>query len=207
MTDIRSIMKLGPVMPVVVIDDAKDAAPLAEALIAGGITAIEVTLRTDAALAAIKEISAAQPEMTIGAGTVLDADTAQAARDAGAVFAVSPGGTDALIEGCASCGLPLLPGAATPSEMMAMAERGFDALKFFPATQAGGVAYLKAVSGPLPDLLFCPTGGVSAANAGEFLALENVGCVGGSWVAERKAIADNDWKTITSRAREAAGLA
>ena len=145
--------------------------------------------------------------MALGAGTVLDADTAKAARDAGASFAVSPGGTDALVEGCASAGLPLLPGAATPSEMMAMAEKGFDTLKFFPASQAGGIAYLKAVSGPLPQLMFCPTGGINAANAGEFLALDNVGCVGGSWVAERGTIADGDWKTITERAKEASGLA
>ena len=206
MADIRSILKLGPVMPVVVIDDAGNAAPLAEALLDGGIKAIEVTLRTDAAIEAIGAVAKAVPGMTLGAGTVLDAATAKAARDAGAKFAVSPGATDALIEGCAACGLPLLPGAATPSEMMALAGKGFDALKFFPATQAGGVAYLKAVAGPLPDLLFCPTGGISAANAGEFLALANVGCVGGSWVADRGAIAEQDWEGITSRAREASGL-
>ena len=206
MAGIRSILKLGPVMPVVVIDDAGNSAPLAEALLEGGIKAIEVTLRTDTAIDAIESIAKAVPEMILGAGTVLDEATAKAARDAGAKFAVSPGATDALIEGCAACGLPLLPGAATPSEMMVLAAKGFDTLKFFPATQAGGVAYLKAVAGPLPDLLFCPTGGISAANAGEFLGLGNVGCVGGSWVADRDAITEQDWGGITTRAREASKL-
>ena len=206
MPDIRSILELGPVLPVVVIDRADDAAPLAEALLAGGITALEITMRTDAALAAIGAVSSALPEMAIGAGTVLDANAAKAARDAGADFAVSPGATESLVEGCADCALPLLPGAATPGEMMAMAELGFDALKFFPATQAGGAAYLKAIAGPLPHLLFCPTGGINPANAPEFLALGNVGCVGGSWVADRKDIADNAWEAITARAREASGL-
>ena len=206
MDEIRSILRLGPVMPVVVVDDAGNAAPLAEALLEGGIKAIEVTLRTGAALGAIEAVAKAVPEMVLGAGTVLDAATAKAARDAGARFAVSPGATEDMVGGCAACGLPLLPGAATPSEMMALAAKGFDTLKFFPATQAGGVDYLKAVAGPLPDLLFCPTGGISAANAAEFLGLANVGCVGGSWVAGRDAIAGKEWGKITTRAREASEL-
>ena len=206
MKEVRSILKLSPVMPVVVIDNADDAVPLSEALLEGGIKVIEVAIRTDAALDAMKAISAAQPEMTLGAGTVLDAAAALAARDAGAAFAVSPGATDGLVEGCASCGLPLLPGGATPSEMMALSEKGFDTLKFFPASQAGGIAYLKAIQGPLPHLLFCPTGGIDAGNAEAFLELGNVGCVGGSWVADRDAIAGKDWGGITARAREASSM-
>ena len=207
MADLRAILKLSPVMPVVVIDDAAGAIPLAEALLEGGIPSIEVTLRTDAALPAIKAIAGALPDMVLGAGTVLDAETARAASDAGASFAVSPGATEGLVEGCRKAGLPLLPGAATPSEMMAMAEMDIDTLKFFPANQAGGVEYLKAIAGPLPHLMFCPTGGINAANAGDFLALDNVGCVGGSWVADRKAIADGDWQGIAKRAKEASALA
>lgn len=206
MADIRSILALGPVMPVIVIDDAADAVPLAEALLEGGLQTIEITLRTDAALDAMAEIAHHCPDMVIGAGTVLEKDHARMAKQAGAVFAVSPGATPALIEGCADVGLDLLPGAASASEAMALYEQGFDALKFFPAVPAGGASFLKSLASPLPQITFCPTGGITQQTAPDFLALDNVGCVGGSWLATRVDIANKDFKTITERAKMAASL-
>jgi len=201
------VMRDAPVIPVIVLDDVAQAVPLARALVAGGIRMLEVTLRTPAALACIQAIARAVPEAVVGAGTVRSAADAQAARDAGARFAVSPGFTVAVGRACRDLGLPLLPGVATGSEIMQAQEEGYTQLKFFPAMQAGGVAMLKAWGGPFGDVMFCPTGGVSAANAGEFLALPNVACVGGSWLTPAAAVAAGDWGQITALAREAASLA
>jgi 2-dehydro-3-deoxyphosphogluconate aldolase/(4S)-4-hydroxy-2-oxoglutarate aldolase len=167
---------------------------------------LEVTLRTPAALACIEAIAREVPQAVVGAGTVRSAADAQAARDAGARFAVSPGFTVSVGRACRDLGLPLLPGVATGSEIMQAQEEGYTQLKFFPAMQAGGVPMLKAWSGPFGDVRFCPTGGVSAANAGEFLALPNVACVGGSWLTPSAAVAAGDWGRITALAREAVSL-
>lgn len=202
---IREICSLAPVIPVLVIRDAAWAAPLARALVAGGLPALEVTLRTPAALDAVREM-AEVPGAVVGVGTVLDPQDIHRARTAGARFAVSPGLTDSLARTCAQCALPLLPGAATASEAMQAAEAGFDMLKFFPAGPAGGPAYLAALSGPLPRISFCPTGGVSAVTAPDYLALPNVICVGGSWVAPEAMMRAGDWAGIESLARQAAGL-
>ena len=207
MTDIRSILALGPVMPVIVIDDAADAVPLAEALLTGDINAIEVTLRTSAAVEAMEQIAKNVPDMVIGAGTVLDGEQAAQARDAGAVFAVSPGATESLIYGCEEAGITLLPGAATASEAMQLYEAGFDVQKFFPAVPAGGAPFLKALSSPLPQVSFCPTGGITEGSAHEFLSLPNVLCVGGSWIASQADIRDKNWDKITKAAKAASKLA
>ena len=206
MANIRSILALGPVMPVIVIDDAANAVPLAEALLDGGLSTIEITLRTPAALGAMEAIAKSCPDMVIGAGTILDKKDAEAARDAGAVFAVSPGATPDLIAGCADAGIALLPGATSASEAMLLLEQGFDALKFFPAVPSGGAPFLKSLASPLPQITFCPTGGITQATAPDFLALDNVGCVGGSWLASRDDIANKDFATITERAKAAAAL-
>lgn len=206
MANIRSILALGPVMPVIVIDDAADGVPLAEALLAGGISTIEITLRTSAALGAMEAIATSCPDMVIGAGTVLTPTDAANARDAGAVFAVSPGATPALITGCADAGIDLLPGATSASEAMILMEQGFDALKFYPAVPSGGVPFLKSLASPLPLVTFCPTGGITQQTASAFLALDNVSCVGGSWIASRTDIANKDFATITQRASKAATL-
>lgn len=206
MANIRSILALGPVMPVIVIDDAADGVPLAQALLEGGISTIEVTLRTQAALGAMEAIAKSCPDMVIGAGTVLTPTDAANARDAGAVFAVSPGATPSLIEGCADAGIDLLPGATSASEAMVLLEQGFDALKFFPAVPAGGAPFLKSLASPLPQITFCPTGGITQQTAPDFLSLDNVSCVGGSWIASRSDIANKDFATITARASAAAEL-
>lgn len=206
MANIRSILALGPVMPVIVIDDAHDAVPLAEALLAGGISTIEVTLRTSAALGAMEAIASSCPEMVVGAGTVLDGDDARRAKDAGAVFAVSPGATDALIAGASEVGIDLLPGATSASEAMALLEQGFDTLKFFPAVPSGGAPFLKSLASPLPQITFCPTGGITQATATDFLSLDNVMCVGGSWLASRTDIVNKDFAAITERAKAASQL-
>ena len=177
-----SLLDISPVVPVVVIDDRATAVPVAEALLRGGVGIIEVTLRTPAALGAIERIAAEVPGIVVGAGTVTTPDLAAAAARAGARFLVTPGSTDRVLDAAAATGLPTLPGAATVSEAMRLAERGFTELKFFPAEAAGGAPYLKSIAGPLPDLRFCPTGGISAATAPTYLALPNVGCVGGSWL-------------------------
>ena len=201
MTTGQGLLELSPVMPVVVIDDADDAVPTARALLAGGIGVIELTLRTPAALSAIERVAAEVPDIVIGAGTVVSPDQAKQAADAGAKFLVTPGCTDAVVDACFETGLPFLPGASTVSEAMRLAERGLSALKFFPAEASGGVAYLKSIAGPLPSLRFCPTGGITVASAPSYLALPNVGCIGGSWLT-----ASLDPATIEKLAAEAAAL-
>lgn len=199
------LCRLAPVIPVLTIERAGDAAALARALVAGGLPVLEVTLRTPAALDAIREM-AAIPGAIVGAGTVITPDDVAAAREAGARFAVSPGATDALLAACESADLPLLPGAATASEAMRLLARGYGMLKFFPAEASGGAAALKALGAPLPAITFCPTGGVGPGNAADYLALANVACVGGSWVAPRAAIEAGDWAAIEALARAAAAL-
>jgi len=203
---IAEILSLGPVMPVVVIEAEADALALADALAEGGIHSVEITLRTPAALLAIEQIASHRPDMIVGAGTVLNADQAKSAKEAGARFAVSPGATAGLVAGCREVNLPLLPGASSVSEMMALAEQGFAVLKFFPATHAGGPGFLKALISPLPHLSFCPTGGITLATAGDWLALENVPCLGGSWVASPALLAQRDFGAIAENARQAARL-
>jgi 2-dehydro-3-deoxyphosphogluconate aldolase/(4S)-4-hydroxy-2-oxoglutarate aldolase len=200
------LLTLSPVIPVVVVDDVADAAPLAEALLAGGIKVIELTLRTPAALGAIASVHKSVPDIVLGAGTVTTPAQAAQAADAGASFLVTPGTTDAVLDACEATGLPFLPGASTVSEMMRLAERGLSALKFFPAEAAGGADFLKSVSGPLPQLRFCPTGGISLANARTYLALPNVGCVGGSWLTPKDALAAKDFGRIEALAKETAAL-
>ena len=196
----------GPVIPVIVIDRAELAVPMARALLEGGVRVLEITLRTSAALAAIKAIARALPEAIVGAGTVRTTADAQAARSAGARFAVSPGCTPGVVSACHEAGLPLLPGAATASEVMLAAEMGFSFLKFFPASAAGGAAMLKAWASPFADIAFCPTGGITAASAADYLALPNVKVVGGSWLTPADALGSGDWARITRLAREAAAL-
>lgn len=200
------ICSLAPVVPVLVIDELVHARPLAEALVAGGLPALEVTLRTPCALDAIRAM-AEVPGGVVGAGTLLTPDDVKAAKAAGATFGVSPGATDRLIAACEDEGLPLLPGAATASEIMALLEKGYTVQKFFPAEQAGGAAYLKSIGSPLPQVRFCPTGGISLKIAPDYLSLRNILCVGGSWVAPKEAMATGDWAGITALAREAAALA
>lgn len=200
------VMQDAPVIPVIVLQDVAHAVPLARALVAGGIRMLEVTLRTPVALACIEKIAKEVPDAVAGAGTVRSAADAQAAQLAGARFAVSPGYTHAVGKACHDLALPLLPGVATGGEIMMAQEDGYTALKFFPALQAGGTAMLKAWHGPFGEVKFCPTGGVNAANAGEFLALPNVACVGGSWLTPADAVARGDWATVTRLAREARAL-
>jgi len=196
-----------PVVPVLTIDDAKLAVPLAQALMAGGLRILEVTLRTEAALEGIRRIVQEVPGVLVGAGTVRTPDQGHSAIAAGARFLVSPGMTPRLVQSADGWSVPFLPGAATPSEAMALADLGYRALKFFPAEPLGGVAALKALAAPLPDVVFCPTGGIGPDTASDYLALPNVVAVGGSWVAPAAAIAKDDWDTITRLSREAAGLA
>lgn len=200
-----ALCRLAPVIPVLVIDDARHAAPLARALVAGGLPVLEVTLRTGAAIEAIAEM-ARVPGARVGAGTVLSAHDAARARAAGAEFAVSPGATPALVSACVAQGLPLLPGAATASEVMSLLELGYRTLKFFPAEFAGGMPLLQALRGPLPQASFCPTGGITEASAPAWLNLQNVVCVGGSWVAPGAMVRAGDWDGITALARRAAAL-
>ncbi|MEO6800017.1 MAG: bifunctional 4-hydroxy-2-oxoglutarate aldolase/2-dehydro-3-deoxy-phosphogluconate aldolase [Rhodanobacter sp.] len=203
---IEATMRLAPVIPVVVIHDLKAAVPMARALVAGGISAIEVTLRTPVALDAIRAISAEVEGAMVGVGTVLSAIDLHAARQAGARFAVSPGFSPYLLDAAEDSALPLLPGAATASEAMSLLERGYRHLKFFPAVPAGGHNLLAAWASPLPQLRFCPTGGISLSNAADFLALPNVICVGGSWLTPADKLASGDWTGIELLAREATGL-
>jgi 2-dehydro-3-deoxyphosphogluconate aldolase/(4S)-4-hydroxy-2-oxoglutarate aldolase len=200
------VMQDAPVIPVIVLNDLAHAVPLARALLAGGIRMLEVTLRTAPALACIEAIARAVPQAVVGAGTVRTRADAQAAAAAGARFAVSPGYTSALGQACKEAGLALLPGVASASEIMMAQEDGYSELKFFPAVQAGGIAMLKAWNGPFFDARFCPTGGVTQENAGQFLALPNVVCVGGSWLVPGDALAGGDWGRITDLARAVAGL-
>ena len=202
----RFLLAFGPVIPVIVIEHLEHAVPMARALVEGGIRVLEVTLRTPMALAAMEAIARDVPEAVVGAGTVRTAADARAAIDAGARFAVSPGCTERIAAACRDAGLPLLPGAATASEVMHAAELGFDFLKFFPAAAAGGPALLKAWASPFADMTFCPTGGISAASAPDYLALANVAVVGGSWLTPADALAAQDWQAITALARQAAAL-
>ncbi|MEU4462257.1 bifunctional 4-hydroxy-2-oxoglutarate aldolase/2-dehydro-3-deoxy-phosphogluconate aldolase [Streptomyces sp. NPDC024017] len=201
-----SVLDLAPVVPVVVIEDAGDAVPLARALVAGGLPAIEVTLRTPVALAAIREIAREVPGAVVGAGTVISPEQVTEAVAAGSRFLVSPGWTDVLLEAMRASGVPFLPGVSTASEVVALLERGVREMKFFPAQAAGGTAYLKSLSGPLPQARFCPTGGIGPATAADYLALPNVGCVGGSWMLPQDAVAARDWGRVEELARSAAGL-
>ena len=197
---------LAPVVPVLVIDDAASAADLARALVAGGLPALEVTLRTPAALEAIREM-ATVPGGVVGAGTLLTPKDVENAKAAGATFGVSPGATDMLLDACEANDLPLLPGVATATEAMRLLERGYTVQKFFPAEANGGAAALKAIGAPIPQVKFCPTGGVSLKNARDYLSLSNTICVGGSWVAPKDMVQAGDWAGITALAQEAAALA
>ncbi|MFI8853444.1 bifunctional 4-hydroxy-2-oxoglutarate aldolase/2-dehydro-3-deoxy-phosphogluconate aldolase [Streptomyces sp. 891-h] len=199
-----SVLDLAPVVPVVVLEDAADAVPLARALVDGGLPAIEVTLRTAAAPEAIRAIADAVPEAVVGAGTVLGPENVRTAVAAGARFLVSPGWTEALLEAMRASGVPFLPGVSTASEVLALLERGVTEMKFFPAEAAGGTGYLKSLASPLPQARFCPTGGVTATNAADYLALPNVACVGGTWMLPTDALASKDWDRIRSLAADAA---
>ncbi|WP_068923014.1 bifunctional 4-hydroxy-2-oxoglutarate aldolase/2-dehydro-3-deoxy-phosphogluconate aldolase [Planobispora rosea] len=201
-----SLLDIAPVIPVVVIDDLETAVPLARALVAGGLPVIEVTLRTAPALEAVRRIAAEVPDAVIGTGTVRTAGDVRASAEAGAKFLVSPGSTDALVDAMEGSGLPFLAGVATASEVMALAERGLTEMKFFPAEAAGGLPYLKSLGGPLPGVRFCPTGGIKLATAPDYLALPNVGCVGGTWLTPADALATGDYDRIEKLAAEAAAL-
>ena len=203
---IEKVMLAAPVIPVLVIEDPKKAVPMAEALVRGGLPSIEITLRTAGALEAIRLVAENVEGAIPGAGTVLDQAQYEAAVAAGSQFIVSPGATNTLIDIAEQSDVPLLPGAATASEVMALMERGYQRLKFFPAEQAGGAFYLKSLSSPLAAAKFCPTGGVSLEKAPTYLKLPNVLCVGGSWIADAKAIEAEDWSGIEERARAAAAI-
>ncbi|GGZ11034.1 bifunctional 4-hydroxy-2-oxoglutarate aldolase/2-dehydro-3-deoxy-phosphogluconate aldolase [Streptomyces poonensis] len=201
-----SVLDLAPVLPVVVVSDPARAVPLARALVAGGLPAIEVTLRTPGALDAIRAIAAEVPEAVVGAGTVVSAAQVGEAVAAGARFLVSPGWTEGLVRAMQASGVPFLPGVSTASEVVALLELGVREMKFFPAQAAGGTAYLKALAGPLPQARFCPTGGIGPDSAPDYLALPNVGCVGGSWMLPAEAVAGGDWARVEALARDAAAL-
>ncbi|MGW6268630.1 bifunctional 4-hydroxy-2-oxoglutarate aldolase/2-dehydro-3-deoxy-phosphogluconate aldolase [Streptomyces sp. NPDC055060] len=201
-----SVLDLAPVVPVVVVEDLADAVPLARALVAGGLPAIEVTLRTPVALDAIRAIAAEVPGAVVGAGTVISPLGVAESVDAGARFLVSPGWTDTLLAAMKASGVPFLPGVSTTSEVVALLERGVHEMKFFPAEAAGGTAYLKSLGGPLPQARFCPTGGIGLGSAPAYLALKNVGCVGGTWMLPAGAVAAKDWGRVEALAREAAAL-
>ncbi|WP_112470115.1 bifunctional 4-hydroxy-2-oxoglutarate aldolase/2-dehydro-3-deoxy-phosphogluconate aldolase [Streptomyces triticisoli] len=201
-----SVLDLAPVVPVLVVEDAADAVPLARALVAGGLPAVEVALRTPAGLDAVRAVAGEVPEAVVGAGTVVTPAQVADSVAAGARFVVSPGWTDVLLEAMRASGVPFLPGVSTVSEVVALLERGVREMKFFPARAAGGTAYLKALYGPLPQARFCPTGGIGPDSAPEYLALPNVGCVGGSWMVPADAVAARDWVRIERLARAAAAL-
>jgi len=207
MTAIKDIMNTSPVIPVMVINKLEHAVPLANALVEGGLKVLEITLRTAVALDAIKKIKTEVPGAIVGAGTIINQETLKQAIDAGSEFLVSPGVTDSLIDAALKTGVPILPGVISPSEVMRLMEKGITAMKFFPAEAAGGVPMLKSIGGPLPQVTFCPTGGVSPKNAVEYLALKNVACVGGSWMAPADLVDAEDWEEIARRAKEAANIA
>lgn len=202
----RKLCEMAPIIPVLVVHDIAHARPLAEALVAGGLPVLEVTLRTPIALDVIAEMAKVTGGY-VGAGTLVTPDDVVAAKEAGATFGVSPGATDMLLQACEDNELPLLPGAATASEAMRLLERGYDMLKFFPAEASGGVDVLKGIGAPLPQISFCPTGGVNPQNAGKYLSLPNVVCAGGSWVAPSKLVQAGQWDQITELARAASQLA
>ncbi len=203
---LNDILARSPVIPVIVIEHLEYAVPLAQALVDGGLPVLEVTLRSEVAVQAIEQISVSVPEALVGAGTVTRPGQFGELLDAGARFAVSPGLTDSLVAAGRESQLPFLPGVFSPGEVMRAVENGFDTLKLFPAQQAGGIAMLKALGGPLPDVKFCPTGGIGADNFIDYLALPNVACVGGSWVCPSSAIAQQDWEAIRQLARNAREL-
>ena len=203
---ISKILSLGPVMPVIVLEQANHAIPLGEALLTGGIKTIEITLRTSAALNAIEQLAKHLPEIYVGAGTILTKENATQAKNSGAKFCVSPGTTSSIIDACDEFNISLLPGASTVSEMLTLSEAGFSEIKFFPASAAGGLPFIKSLVSPLPNLKFCPTGGVSYETASEWLSLVNVSCVGGSWIAPAKDINDQNFSEITARAKQATKL-
>ncbi len=200
------LLDVVPVMPVVVLDRLEQAVPVAKALVAGGLPAIELTLRTDVALDAIRAISDEVPEILVGAGTIVRPEQARQALAAGARFLVSPGATPSLLDAMAETGLPFLPGTATASEVLDVLAAGFTEMKFFPAEAAGGAPYLRSIASPMPEARFCPTGGITPATAPDYLALPNVGCVGGSWLTSPEALAAGDYERIATLAREAAAL-
>ncbi|MEQ6250078.1 bifunctional 4-hydroxy-2-oxoglutarate aldolase/2-dehydro-3-deoxy-phosphogluconate aldolase [Sulfitobacter sp. HNIBRBA3233] len=202
---IRELAGLAPIIPVLVVDDVADAVPLAQALVRGGLPVLEVTLRTSCALDVIAAMSAVEGAR-VGAGTLVTPQDVKAAMNAGATFGVSPGAPEALLSACEAAKLPFLPGAATATEAMTLAARGYDILKFFPAEGAGGITTLKGLGGPLPQISFCPTGGVSPENAERYLALPNVVCAGGSWIAPAELVRAGDWAQIEERARAASRL-
>ena len=206
MIPIREILAASPVMPVIVIDRPEDAVPLAEALVKGGICVLEVTMRTPAALACVRAIRAAVPGAIVGVGTITNIADLNAAREAGAMFGVSPGTTPDLLSHATTSGFPFLPGSMTPSDVMRALDAGFTAMKLFPARQAGGIEMLKALGGPFPQVMFCPTGGIDAQSAATYLALPNVACVGGSWLSPATLIANKDWTEIQMRAQAASFL-
>lgn len=202
-----SLLDISPVIPVVILEDASRAVPLARALVAGGIDIIELTLRTSSALESIERIAEEVPEITVGAGTVVDPAQAGQAAAKGASFLVSPGATDPLLDAMTETGLPFLAGTATVSEMLALRERGIREAKVFPAQASGGAPFLQAVHSPVPDMRFCPTGGIGPADAADYLALPNVGCVGGSWITPAAVVEVADWGEITRLASEALSVA
>ena len=203
---VSKILSLGPVMPVIVLEQANHAIPLGEALLIGGIKTIEITLRTSAALNAIEQLAKHLPEIYVGAGTILTKENATQAKNSGAKFSVSPGTTSSIIDACNECNISLLPGASTVSEMLTLSEAGFSEIKFFPASAAGGIPFIKSLVSPLPNLKFCPTGGISYETASGWLSLVNVSCVGGSWIAPAKDINDQNFSEITARAKQATKL-
>lgn len=203
---LETLLNAAPVVPVIVVDSADDAVPLARALVAGGLPAIEITLRTPAALDAIKAVREEVEGAYVGAGTVLTSDQVSAVEQAGCDFAVTPGVSPSLLDAIDASSVPYLPGCATASEALTLADRGYRYVKFFPAAAAGGIGYLKSLAGPLPDIKFCPTGGVNLTNAPDYLSLANVICVGGSWVAPSASIRAGDWAEIQRLAEEARAL-
>ncbi|OAI16057.1 keto-deoxy-phosphogluconate aldolase [Methylomonas koyamae] len=203
---IKEVMTTSPVMPVMVINNLENAVPLAKALVEGGLKVLEITLRTPVALDAIRQIKAEVPGAIVGAGTIINVTTLHHAIDAGAQFIVSPGVTENLLDAALETSVPLLPGVITPSEVMRLLDKGITAMKFFPAEAAGGIPMLKSIGGPLPQVTFCPTGGVNPKNAPEYLALSNVACVGGSWMAPAELVDAGDWAEITRRAAAASTL-
>ncbi|MCF6204128.1 MAG: bifunctional 4-hydroxy-2-oxoglutarate aldolase/2-dehydro-3-deoxy-phosphogluconate aldolase [Methylococcaceae bacterium] len=207
MTAIKDIMNTSPVIPVMVINKLEHAVPLANALVEGGLKVLEITLRTPVALEAIKKIKAEVPNAIVGAGTVINLETLNQVIDAGSEFIVSPGVTDKLIDAALKSGTPILPGIVTPSEVMNLLEKGITEMKFFPAEAAGGIPMVKSIGGPLPQVTFCPTGGVSPNNAADYLALKNVACVGGSWMAPANLVDEENWDEIKRLTVEALNIA
>ena len=203
---IKEIMTTSPVIPVMVINKLEQAVPLANALVEGGLKVLEITLRTPVALDAIKAIKAGVPGAIVGAGTVINIETLRQSIDAGSEFLVSPGVTHSLIDAALDSGIPILPGVISPSEVMSLLEKNITEMKFFPAEAAGGIPMLKSIGGPLPQVIFCPTGGINPGNAADYLALKNVACVGGSWMAPADLVDTENWEAITRLAQEAASI-